>query len=154
MSRILPASIDNRYLGHPLGLWLYVPVTLQKVAMSLTHLLKADGGAQTLSSIPLDTYPPSAAENVIGLFARMGLEQLTLALLLLLVLLRYRALIPLMYLLVVLQFFASSLVGQFKPLLRSGAPSVGTPLLIFAMLAVVGLALSLVGRGYATRETG
>ena len=62
-----------------MGLWLFIPVTLQKVAMSLTHLLKTDGGAQSLSTIPIDTYSPPAAQNVVGLFARMGLEQLMLA---------------------------------------------------------------------------
>jgi hypothetical protein len=153
VSRILPRPIDNRYRGHPLGLWLYVPVALQKVAMSLTHLLKSDGGAQSLSSIPLDTYPPSAAQNIVGLFARMGLEQLALALLMVLVLVRYRALIPLMYLLVVAHFLASYVVGALKPLARTGAASVGTPLLVFALLGIVGLGFSLVGKRYAASET-
>ena len=86
--RILPACIDNRYRGHRLGLWLFVPITFQKVAVSLTHLLTADGGAQSISTIPLDTYSPSAAQNVVGLFARMGLVRLVLASLLVLVLAR------------------------------------------------------------------
>lgn len=99
MSRLLPERIDNHYRGYVLALWLFVLVALQRVALGLTHLLKADGGAQSISTIPLDTYPPSAAQNIIGLFARMGLEQLLFGALCLLVLIRYRALIPLMYLL-------------------------------------------------------
>ncbi len=152
LSRIFPAHIDNRYRGHPLGLWLFVPIALQRVALSLTHLLKADGGAQSISTIPLDTYPPSAAQNVIGLFARMGLEQLVLASLLLLVLVRYRAMIPLMYLLLVTHFLASKIVGGAKPLVLAGTSGARTPALVIAMLSVVGLVLSLMGRGYAEQE--
>ncbi|MDQ3244154.1 MAG: hypothetical protein M3Q09_10535, partial [Gemmatimonadota bacterium] len=61
IDRILPARIDNRYRGHPLALWLFVPITFLNVSRSLTHLLKADGGAQSISTIPLDTYSASAA---------------------------------------------------------------------------------------------
>lgn len=45
INRILPARIDNHYRGHRLALWLFVPITLQTVGVSLTHILKADGGA-------------------------------------------------------------------------------------------------------------
>ena len=148
MSRLLPARIDNRYRGHVLALWLFVPVALQRVALGLTHLLKADGGAQSISTIPLDTYPPAAAQNVIGLFARMGLEQLLFGSLCLLVLLRYRALIPLMYLLIVVHYLASRVVSQVKPLVLAGTSGARGPTLVIAILCAVGLALSLSGRAY------
>ncbi len=148
LNRILPAHIDNRYRGHPLGLWLFVPIALIKVSQSLTHLLKHDGGAQSISTIPLDTYPASAAQNVIGLFARMGLEQLLLASIFVLVLVRYRALIPLMYLFIVAHFVGGKIVAQFKPLVLAGTSGVSTPFLIIAILSIVGLILSLIGRGY------
>ena len=148
LNRILPAHIDNRYRGHPLGLWLFVPIALMKVSQSLTHLLKHDGGAQSISTIPLDTYPASAAQNVIGLFARMGLEQLLLASIFVLVLVRYRALIPLMYLFIVAHFVGGKIVAQFKPLVLAGTSGVSTPFLIIAILSIVGLILSLIGRGY------
>ncbi|MBC7791276.1 MAG: hypothetical protein H7Z74_15120 [Anaerolineae bacterium] len=153
LNRILPAHIDNRYRGHPVGLWLFVPIALIKVSQSLTHLLKHDGGAQSISTIPLDTYPASAAQNVIGLFARLGLEQLLLASIFLLVLLRYRALIPLMYLLIVTHFVGGKIVAQFKPLVLAGTSGVSTPFLIVAILSVVGLVLSLIGKGYSEQVT-
>jgi hypothetical protein len=149
LSRILPERIDNRFRGHPAALWLLVPITLQKLAVSLTHLFKADGGAQSISTMPLDTYPPSAAQNIVGLMARMGTEQLLLALLLVLVLLRYRAMIPLMYALIVVHYLASRGVALMKPLVMAGVPGARTPALVIAILSVVGLALSLIGRGYA-----
>lgn len=149
LNRILPTCIDNRYRGHRLALWLFVPITLQKVGVSLTHLLKADGGAQSISTIPLDTYSPSAAQNIVGLYARMGLEQLLLASLLVLVLVRYRAMIPLMYVLIVAQYLGSRLVSEVKPLVLAGTSGARTPALVIAILSVGGLVLSLIGRRYA-----
>jgi hypothetical protein len=151
LNRLLPPTIDNRYRGHPVGLWLFVPIALIKLSQSLTHLLKHDGGAQSISTIPLDTYSASAAQNIIGLFARLGLEQILLASIFLLVLIRYRALIPLMYALIVAHFIAARVVGQLKPLALAGTSSVSTPFLVLAILSVVGLVLSLIGRGYSDR---
>ncbi|HXG70699.1 MAG TPA: hypothetical protein VNJ04_08825 [Gemmatimonadaceae bacterium] len=47
LNRIFPAQIDNRYRGHPVALWLFVPIAFIKLSQSLTHLLKHDGGAQS-----------------------------------------------------------------------------------------------------------
>lgn len=151
LNRILPERIDNRYRGHPLALWLLVPITIQKLGVSLTHLFKADGGAQSISTIPLDTYSPSAAQNIVGLFARLGLEQLVLATLLVLVLLRYRAMIPLMYVVIVAHYVASRGVGYMKPLVLAGTSGARTPALVIAILSVSGLVLSVIGRGYSDR---
>lgn len=149
INRIFPACLDNRYRGHRLALWLFVPIAFQKVAASLTHLLKADGGAQSISTIPLDTYSPSAAQNVVGLFARMGLEQLALASLLVIVLARYRAMIPLLYVLIVAQYLGSRVLSEVKPLVLAGTSGASTPALVIAILSASGLILSLIGRGYA-----
>ena len=149
LNRILPERMDNRYRGHRLAVWLFVPITAQRLAMSLTHLFKADGGAQSISTMPLDTYSPSAVQNVVGLFARMGLDQLVLGLLFVIVLLRYRAMIPLMYVLVVAHYLASKGVSYMKPLYLAGTSSASAPALVIALLAFSGLALSLLGRGCA-----
>ncbi len=146
LNRILPDRVDNRYRGHPLALWLFVPITLQKLGASLTHLFKADGGAQSISTMPLDTYPPSAAQNVVGLMARMGVEQLMLGALFVVVLLRYRAMIPLMYAVIVTHYLASRGVAQMKPLVLAGTSGARTPALVIAVLSAAGLALSLIGR--------
>jgi hypothetical protein len=148
LNRILPGRIDNRYRGHRLALWLFVPIAFQKLAMSLTHLFKADGGAQSISTIPLDTYSPSAAQNIVGLFARLGLEQLVLAALFVLVLLRYRAMIPLMYVVIVAHYLASRGVGHMKPLVLTGTSGARIPALVIAILSVSGLVLSVIRRGY------
>ena len=152
LSRILPERVDNRYRGHKLALWIFVPITLQKLALSFTHLFKADGGAQSISTMPLDTYPASAAQNIVGLMARDGLQQLALGVLFVLVLIRYRAMIPLMYALIVALYLASRGVSLMKPLVLAGTSGASIPALVIAILSVVGLALSLMGRGYTETE--
>jgi hypothetical protein len=151
LNRILPERIDNRFRGRALALWLFVPIVLQKLAESLTHLFKADGGAQSISTMPLDTYPSSAATNVIGLMARIGVEQLLVVTLLVLAGLRYRAMIPLMYVLIVAQYFASKGISQMKPLVLAGTSGASIPHLVIAILSIIGLVLSLIGRGYNDR---
>ena len=152
LARIFPAGFDNRYRGVRAGLWLFGLVTLQRFAISFTHVFSADGGAQTASRMPLDTYPAGAAQNIIALMSRMGLEQFLLACLMLLALVRYRTMIPLMFLVVVAQYLIVRGVAQLKPLVRVGPSGVGTMALIVASLALIGLVLSVSGRGY--REAG
>jgi hypothetical protein len=82
----------------------------------------------------------------------MGLEQLLLVALFVLVLVRYRAMIPLMYLVVVVHYLASRGVGLMKPLVLAGASGARTPALVMAAISVIGLVLSLVGRRYAAIE--
>lgn len=142
MSRLFPEVIDNRFPGHVLGLWLFVPIVVMRMGLSLTHMLRSDGGAE-ISAIPLGTYPPGAAQNVVGMFARLGIEQLTLAMLFLLVLFRYRSLVPLMFLLILLNYIGNRIIGEWKPLARTGASGAATPALVIAGVSIIGLAVSL-----------
>ncbi|MDP9119789.1 MAG: hypothetical protein M3O15_00190 [Acidobacteriota bacterium] len=148
LKRIFPERVDNHYRGYRLALWLFVPITFMRIAISLIHILYADGGARSISTIPLDTYPPGAAQNVIALFARMGLDQLSLGLLLVTVLFRYRALVPLMYVLIVVQYLAEEGIVYMKPLALAGTSGARTPALVLTVLSVSGLVLSLLGKGY------
>lgn len=148
LSRMFPAVVDNRFRGHVLALWLFVPLALMKMALGLAHIFRADGGAQSVSTMPLDTYPAGAAQNIIGLMARMGLEQLLLGLLFVLVLLRYRAMIPLMYVVAVLHYLGHTGIVSMKPLALAGTSGASAIHLVIAALSLAGLVLSLSGRGY------
>lgn len=148
LSRIFPERIDNHYRGHTLALWFFVPITFMKVAISLVHIFYADGGAQSISTIPLDTYTAGGAQNVIALFARVGLDQLLLGLLFVVVLLRYRAMIPLMYVLIIVHDIANAGIVYMKPLVLAGTSGARTPALVLTVLSFGGLILSLWGKGY------
>ncbi len=153
VKRILPAECDNHYHGHKSALWVFAVISIMKLAVSVVHMFYADGGAQSIATIPLNTYSAGAAQNLIALYARLGLEQLSLCVLFLLVLLRYRAMIPLMYVLVVAGHIAQRGVAYMKPTVVAGTSGAGPPALVLTALSIVGLVLSLRGRGYRAAHT-
>ena len=152
LNRIFPKQFDNHYRGHKLALWLFVPIALANVAIALVAIFRNDGGAQSADGIPLDTFTVAAAQSVIGAVALIGLAKLLLGFLFILALLRYRAMIPLMYLLIVVDYVGHKWLGFVKPIMHVAGTSAGTivTLALFA-LSVIGLVLSLWGRGYHTR---
>jgi hypothetical protein len=155
ISRIFPEHADNRFRGPAVAIWLLIPITLMRIGISLLHILSADGGAQSVSTMPLDRYPAGAAQNVIALMARMGLDQLMLGLMVVVVLLRYRALIPLMYVLLVVQVIGGEAIATMKPLSLAATSGATVPALVLSMMSVVGLVLSLVDRsGRSPRASG
>jgi hypothetical protein len=147
LNRFFPERIDNTFRGNVVAFWLFVPIVFMKVAVSLAHIFRADGGAQSVSTIPLDTYPSGAAQNIVAIFARMGLEQLLLGALLVIVLIRYRSMIPLIYLLLVMQYAALEWIIRMKPLVLAGTSGARTMALVLAALSVAGLVLSIIGKG-------
>lgn len=113
---LFPRRIDNDYQGHPIALWLFFPVTLITIGRSLIHVFRDDGGAQSIATIPLDTFTQGGASVVILIFALWGLSQLLLGLFYVVVLWRYRALIPLMYLLLIVEYVGRLALGAWKPI--------------------------------------
>ncbi len=152
LNRIFPKHIDNHYRGMKLALWLFVPITFMKVAISLVHIFYADGGAQSISTIPLDTYTSGGAQNVIAIFARIGLDQLLLALVFIMVLFRYRAMIPLMYVLIIVGYIGLEGIAYMKPLVTAGTSGANLPHLVLTALSISGLVLSLIGKGYLQKQ--
>jgi hypothetical protein len=155
LTRLFPARLDNDYRGYRLALWLFVPIACMKFGIGVLHIASADGGAQSIATMPLDSYSAGAAQNIIGVFARMGLEQLLLGILSIVVLLRYRAMLPLMYAISVTHDLAIEAIARFKPLSLAGTSGARAPALVLLVLSMAGLILSLTGRGYrAARQPG
>ena len=143
LDRLLPSPVDNRVRGHKLALWLFYPITLVSLVRSCIHIFRSDGGAQSIATIPLDTFPPDAAVTLIGLFAQWGLSQLLMAGLFAVVLFRYRALLSLMYLLLLAENLGRVCIGAMKPIVTVETPRGGPASLIFIVVAALGLILSL-----------
>ena len=145
LSRLLPARLDNDFRGYKAAIWIFALITAMKLGLSFMHIFSADGGAQTMSHIPLDSYSAGAAQNVVGLFARLGLEQLLLGALFVVVLLRYRALIPLMFLLAIVAQAGAFALAACKPLSLTVSSGAAPMHLVLSALYLAGLALSLLG---------
>ncbi|MCR9278681.1 MAG: hypothetical protein NXH85_11970 [Pseudomonadaceae bacterium] len=146
IDRLFPTCVDNNYQGHRVALWLFVPVTLITFGRSLVHIFLGDGGAQSIATIPLDTYPPDAADAVIRGFALWGLSQLLLAFLYIGVLWRWRTLVPLMYLLLVVEYVGRFAIGLVKPTATLETPPGAIANFVFVGVGLVMLVLSLRGR--------
>ena len=143
IDRLFPQSITNQYRGAFLARWVFVLLMLVTIARSLAHIFLPDGGAQSIATIPLDTFTVNGAAALIHLFGLWGLSQLLFGLLYAIVLWRYQSLIPLMYLFILMEYTGRLLLTFAKPFETNGtAPgAIGNYVLI--PLALVMLILSL-----------
>ena len=81
--------------------------------------------------------------QVVSLFAIWGLAQLVICLLCILVVVRYRSMIPFMFALLLLEHLSRKLILHFLPLAKTGtSPGFAVDLVLLALM-IVGLALSL-----------
>jgi hypothetical protein len=141
--RILPRSLDNSYRGQKLALWLFGLLVLMKSVIGLNSVINGAAVMTTADGIALTTYPAAAAQNLVALWALIGLAHIVMGVLGVLVLVRYRGMVPLMFVLLLLQHLGGRLVLQFHPIVRTGAPPASVINLIFLTLMVLGLGLSL-----------
>lgn len=123
IKQILPETIDNQFKGKPLAYWAFILITLLTIARSLVHIFMPDGGAETIATIPLGNFGVEGAQTVILMFGYWGISQLLLGILYLIVTLKYRSLIPLMYLFLCAEYILRLVVGWAKPIItESTAP--------------------------------
>jgi hypothetical protein len=143
LDQLLPPHVDNTYHGYKLALWLFAALVFVKLTISLNAIFNGHMVASSADGIPLDTFTPAGARAVVSLFAAWGLSQLIICLLCILVLARYRAMIPFMFALLLLEHLSRRLIFQVMPIVRTGRPPGFFVNLILLALMVVGLALSL-----------
>ena len=152
LKSIFPEAFDNTYRGHRLGLWLLYPILFVKIGISLVAIFRPDGGAQSADGIPLDAFPSAASEAVIGVIAILGLATLVTQLVGVIAVIRYRAMIPMIYLLMLAEYLGHRGLDWMKPIARSGGHTGGVVSLVLIALIGLGLVLSLWGRESPTRH--
>lgn len=140
---LLPATADNSYRGHKLALWILGVVVLMRTAISLGSIFNGYGAASGADGIPLDSYPAAASQTILSMYALSGVSRLVLAALAVLVLIRYRSFVPLMFLLLLLEHTGRRIASYYLPIPRVGEPAVSVINLVLLGLMVAGLALSL-----------
>ena len=142
LNKILPKVADNNYNGHVIALWFFYLITIVTIVRSCIHIFKNDGGAQSIATIPLDTYTKGGAEAVIFIFAYWGLSQLMFGLLQGIVAVKYKGLIPLMYLFLLFEYVARFGISLFKSLETTGQAPGGVINYIFPFLFIIMFFLS------------
>jgi hypothetical protein len=145
--QLLPARIDNTYRGYKLALWLFALVVAVRTTQSVLIIFNGYSTVKSADGVPLDAYPPAAAQTIVALFGLSSLARLIISLLCVVVLVRYRAAIPSMFALLLLNYLAGQLLLWFVPIVRVGTPPGSVVNLTLLALTVVGLALSLPRRG-------
>ena len=142
-SRLLPERADNSYHGHKLALWLFGLLLLMKGAISVNSMLNGYMVATSADGIPVDSFSPAGMQAFIALFGLWGYSHLMLCLLGVLVLLRYRNLLPLMYTVLLVEHLGRKFLLYLHPIEKTGTSHGLTINLVILALMVIGLALSL-----------
>ena len=144
--RLLPRSADNNYRGHWLALWIFALVVLARTLISVNSIVNARMVATSADGLPLDAIGSAGAHIAISLFVIWGIAQLIISIVAAVVLIRYRALVPLMFLLLLLELAGRRIALHVLPIASNGSHSGSIVNLVLLVLLVIGLALSLIKR--------
>lgn len=148
---LLPDKADNTVRGTKLPFYVFILIALISTVRSCIHLLAPDGGAGSIAGLDLAV---AGASSIIFAFALWGSAQLIYAIIQLLVVVRYRSLVPFMYVLLVLETLLRMLVGHMKPVTFARTPPGAIQNYVYLPLAVLMLGLSLWSGTRSLRMTG
>jgi hypothetical protein len=141
-SKLLPQLVDNTYSGRKLALWLFAVVVAVKILQCVLVMFNGGYVLRGADGIPLDTYTPAGAQAVVSAWALASLNRLVICLLCVLVLVRYRSLIALMFSVLAVQYLASEVIHRVIPVVRTGTPPAPLVNFMLFVLTIVGLLLS------------
>jgi hypothetical protein len=117
IDKILPSEANNKYLGNRIALFGLIFTTCLMTLRSCVHLLCQDAGLNSIGSFIIFEGIPDPNQMIYMLGSVWGLQQLIFCLVNIAVLFRYRNLIPLMYILWLVEWLARPLlVGFLHPL--------------------------------------
>lgn len=133
LARLLPTN-PALYDGPLLSFWVALVWLGIITVRSCIHLLAPDGGAQSIATI--DVAAVTGGSNIVAIFGQWGAIQLLLALLLWVLLLRWRGTVPLVLLVFTLEPVLRGLAGHLKPVTTMGtAPGAALNWLVLPVLA-------------------
>ena len=140
---LFPKQATNAYEGSPIALWVFAAITVVTLVRSLIHVFAPDGGAASIATVPLDAFTVGGAVTVVHVCGLWGLSQLLMALVGVVVLWRYRNMVPLMYALLVVEYAGRLLLTRFKPIELAGTAPGAIANYVLVPLAIVMLVLAL-----------
>lgn len=145
LDRLFPRQVDNRFDGNRAALWLLGAFVALKLIMSFRSIFDT-AAIVTGDGIPLGSFSPDAARQILLLFALMALGQLMLALIALTIMLRYRALVPFICLLLLAERVANRLIVQSHSGAGGDNPIVWIMAVTLPTLLIIAFILSLIPR--------
>lgn len=117
LKAILPETARNDPSVGDFNIIVFGFITAITILRSMAHIFLPDGGANSIATIIQFSGTPDPNNVVYFVFALWGLSQLLMGFVYLIVLLKYRNLIPLMWILVLFEYSMRIIIGRFlKPL--------------------------------------
>lgn len=151
LNRFLPVQADNTYRGYKIGLWIFGLVVLFRLAIALGTIFNGHRAAGVADGLPLSTYGPGGAQAVVSEYAIWGLAHVIICAICVVVLLRYRSLVPFMFALITFELVARRVIFLVLPIQTTAAPS-GTINLVLLIVMFAGLVLTLLNRAPAKHK--
>src|SRR5712671_2172442 len=94
---LLPQRADNTYGGYKIALWLFGVLLSLKTLMGVNCIFNGYDVAVNADGVPLATFSHDASQTIVSSFASWGLAHLCLAIIGVVVLVRYRSLVSFMF---------------------------------------------------------
>ena len=149
-NRLLPTEPHARVRLSRLD-FLFIVVTGISTVRSFIHIFARDGGAMSIAEINVDV---AGGENTVAIFAQWGASQLVLALIYWVVIVRYRALILLMWLFILVEQLLRFIAGHLKVIATEAPPPGAYWTYILLTVSLLVLAYSLWDRDDKPIEDG
>lgn len=153
LSALLPRQADNLLRGHKSGLWILAVVLLLLAAMSANSIFNGHYVATKADGLPLDTYTPGGAQVILLFYAIWGVSQLTVVAFGIVALVRYRALVPLVFLLLLVEQIVWRVVHYALSIAKQGASDGSWFIYGLLVLTFIGFVLSLWQRDTGPTQT-
>ena len=113
---LIPRSANNDYRGGRVPLYFFYALIAMVTFRSFVHFLKDDSGVNSIASIMIFSGTPDPNTVIYMFSALWGSQQVIMLMVYLIVLARYRNLIPLLWALMVVEVLFRLTVGQIHPL--------------------------------------
>ena len=144
LQRIFPRQFDNQYRGYSVAIWLLGLLVLVKLLMGGNSIVNTRDVIVNADAIPLESYG-EAASTIVFMFKSWGLNLVLLSLLGALALVRYRAMIPLAYLLLLIENAGRKVFALIEPIHSASSAGPSFALLFnfgFIAALLIGFVLS------------
>lgn len=140
MERLFPEQAKNEFKGYKFAEMAFLIFIIFTIVRSLIHLIAPDGGAGTIATINLDV---EGGDAIVTIFALWGSSQLLMAFVYVIVYLRYKNLIPIMYVLIIIEYSMRIIIGLVKPLETTGIAPGAIGNYVIIPMAIIMLVFSL-----------
>lgn len=137
---LLPPSTNAAYRGSPLAAWFLMLAAVLEFIPGCIHYFLPDGGAGVIAGLDLT----QGGQTIVAIFAWFGAMQIPVAILLFVIALRYRPLVPLGLLVIIVSrslmaidgWFFKGAAGGHHPPEHYASPIAAALALVFLLLAL------------------